>query len=47
MAESQTSVTLEELDRAATLVYHVMAPTPPVRMAQAAQSSRLHCMGET
>jgi len=28
MAESRTSATLEELDRAATLVYRVMAPTP-------------------
>jgi threonine dehydratase len=28
MAESRTSVTLEELERASTLVYRVMAPTP-------------------
>jgi threonine dehydratase len=28
MSESQTSFTLEELDRAASLVYRVMAPTP-------------------
>ena len=28
MAESRTPVTLEELDRAASLVYRVMAPTP-------------------
>jgi hypothetical protein len=46
MPQLRTSFTLEELGRAASLVYRVMLPTP-LRMAQAAQSGRLHGMGET